>query len=85
MFIYVYPYPAEKEKTRVSLLSDFSLKISPVEESDFGVIHCEQHVLTQTYPKRYRLRRGKTKRRDLTYLIIDYLIHLFFPIRCSLK
>ncbi|KAI7806269.1 CD4-1 molecule isoform X2 [Triplophysa rosa] len=46
-----------KEKTRFSFLPNFSLQISPVEESDFGVIHCEQHLLTKMYTKRYRLRR----------------------------
>lgn len=46
-----------KQKTRFSLLPNYSLNISPVEESDFGVIRCEQHVLTEAYAKRYRLRR----------------------------
>ncbi|XP_051576769.1 uncharacterized protein LOC127453958 isoform X2 [Myxocyprinus asiaticus] len=43
--------------TRASLLPDFSLKISPVQDSDFEIFHCEQHVLKDTYTKTYKLYR----------------------------
>lgn len=46
-----------KDKTRFSMSPDFSLQISPVHESDFGLFSCEQHILAQTYTKTYRLRR----------------------------
>ncbi|XP_073728137.1 CD4-1 molecule isoform X4 [Misgurnus anguillicaudatus] len=51
-----------KDKTRFSMLSDFSVQISPVHESDFGIFSCEQHILTQTYTKTYRLRRVTVSR-----------------------
>ncbi|XP_005173553.2 CD4-1 molecule isoform X1 [Danio rerio] len=40
---------------RVSLSADFSLQISPVEESDFVIWRCEQHVLARNYKKTYKL------------------------------
>ncbi|XP_052002464.1 uncharacterized protein LOC127657639 [Xyrauchen texanus] len=43
--------------TRVSLLPDFSLQISPVEDSDFDIFRCEQHVLIEKFTKTYRLYR----------------------------
>ncbi|XP_051720528.1 CD4-1 molecule isoform X5 [Ctenopharyngodon idella] len=42
-------------KTQVSLSPDYDLKISPVQDSDFEVWRCEQHVLTSTYTKTYKL------------------------------
>ncbi|ROI36437.1 hypothetical protein DPX16_11378 [Anabarilius grahami] len=42
-------------KTHVSLSSNYDLQISPVQDSDFEVWHCEQHVLTSTYVKAYKL------------------------------
>lgn len=77
----IFLYLAAKEKTRVSMLPDFSLQISPVEESDFGAIRCEQHVLTEVYNKHYRLRRGKTKTRDVEN---NRLLNTFILIRFSL-
>ncbi|KAA0703151.1 hypothetical protein E1301_Tti010741 [Triplophysa tibetana] len=46
-----------KEHPRVSFLEDFSLQISPIEESDFGDFRCEQHLLINAYTYRYKLRR----------------------------
>ncbi|XP_059364690.1 uncharacterized protein LOC132103606 [Carassius carassius] len=42
-------------KTNIDLSQDFSLKISPVQESDFEIWRCEQHVLTSTFKKTYKL------------------------------
>ncbi|XP_067305028.1 CD4-1 molecule [Pseudorasbora parva] len=42
-------------KTHVSLLPNYSLQISPVQESDFKVWHCRQHVLTSVFEKTYKL------------------------------
>nr|ACU30713.1 CD4-like protein [Ctenopharyngodon idella] len=42
-------------KTQVSLSPDYDLQISPVQDSDFEVWRCEQHVLTSTYTKTYKL------------------------------
>ncbi|XP_056125893.1 CD4-1 molecule [Rhinichthys klamathensis goyatoka] len=42
-------------KTHASLLSDFSLQISPVQDFDFEVWRCEQHVLTSKFTKTYKL------------------------------
>uniref|UniRef100_A0A9J7YU62 CD4-1 molecule n=1 Tax=Cyprinus carpio carpio TaxID=630221 RepID=A0A9J7YU62_CYPCA len=46
---------AKEMKTHADLLPDFSLKISPVQESDFEIWRCEQHVLSSTYKKTYKL------------------------------
>ncbi|CAM4699492.1 unnamed protein product [Leuciscus chuanchicus] len=43
--------------TRASLLSDFSLQISPVQDFDFEVWRCEQHELNSKSSKTYRLYR----------------------------
>lgn len=51
-------------KTHVSLLEDFSLQISPVQELDFDVWRCEQHELTSRNSRTYKLYRGKTKYRE---------------------
>ncbi|XP_056619374.1 CD4-1 molecule [Triplophysa dalaica] len=45
------------KEPRVSFLEDFSLQISPVEESDFGDFRCEQHLFTNTFNNNYKLRR----------------------------
>ncbi|XP_026084483.1 uncharacterized protein LOC113059967 [Carassius auratus] len=42
-------------KTHIDLSQDFSLKISPVQESDFEIWRCEQYVLTSNYKKTYKL------------------------------
>ncbi|XP_039535421.1 CD4-1 molecule [Pimephales promelas] len=42
-------------KTHASLSSDFSLQISPVQDFDFDVWSCEQHVLTSKFTRTYRL------------------------------
>ncbi|KAK9960761.1 hypothetical protein ABG768_008596 [Culter alburnus] len=42
-------------KTRASLSPDYDLQISPVQDSDFEVWRCEQHVLTSTHVKTYKL------------------------------
>ncbi|XP_051575470.1 CD4-1 molecule [Myxocyprinus asiaticus] len=42
---------------RASLLPDFSLQISPVEDSDFEIFRCEQYVLMEKFTKTYRLYR----------------------------
>ncbi|KAK7157547.1 hypothetical protein R3I93_008899 [Phoxinus phoxinus] len=44
-------------KTHASLSSDFSLQISPVQDFDFDVWRCEQHVLTNKFVKTYKLYR----------------------------
>ncbi|XP_065117229.1 uncharacterized protein [Paramisgurnus dabryanus] len=51
-----------KDKARFSMLLDFSVQISPVHESDFGLFRCEQHIFTETYTKTYRLRRVTVSR-----------------------
>ncbi|XP_052000578.1 CD4-1 molecule isoform X2 [Xyrauchen texanus] len=43
--------------TRASLLPDFSLQISPVQDSDFEIFLCEQHVRKDNYIKTYKLYR----------------------------
>ncbi|XP_048009362.1 uncharacterized protein LOC125243632 [Megalobrama amblycephala] len=43
------------DKTHASLSSNYDLQISPVQDSDFEVWRCEQHVLTSTYVKTYKL------------------------------
>ncbi len=48
-----------EKKTRTILLDDFSLQISPVEDSDFETWRCEQHVLMTTSNKFYKLYHGK--------------------------
>lgn len=50
-------------KTHASLSSNYDLQISPVQASDFEVWRCEQHVLTSSYVKTYKLYHGKTKYR----------------------
>ncbi|MCI4374712.1 hypothetical protein PGIGA_G00009090 [Pangasianodon gigas] len=42
---------------RLSLTSDWSLTISPVIESDFGIFRCEQHELVSVTTNRYKLYR----------------------------
>lgn len=49
--------------THASLSSNYDLQISPVQDSDFEVWRCEQHVLTSTHVKTYKLYHGKTKYR----------------------
>ncbi len=46
-------------KTRTDLLDDFSLQISPVQDSDFETWRCVQHVLLTTSEKSYKLYHGK--------------------------
>uniref|UniRef100_A0A8C1IK90 CD4-1 molecule n=1 Tax=Cyprinus carpio TaxID=7962 RepID=A0A8C1IK90_CYPCA len=50
-----WSFVAKEMKTHADLLPDFSLKISPVQESDFEIWRCEQHVLSSTYKKTYKL------------------------------
>ncbi|XP_056331289.1 CD4-1 molecule [Danio aesculapii] len=45
----------KETNTRFSLSADFSLQISPVQESDFVIWRCEQHVLAGTYKNTYKL------------------------------
>ncbi|XP_016319603.1 uncharacterized protein LOC107671215 [Sinocyclocheilus anshuiensis] len=45
----------KETKTNADLLPDFSLKISPVQESDFEIWRCEQYVLTKMSEKTYKL------------------------------
>ncbi|KAB5587060.1 hypothetical protein PHYPO_G00008570 [Pangasianodon hypophthalmus] len=47
----------EKWQGRLSLTSDWSLIISPVLESDFGIFRCEQHELVSSTTNRYKLYR----------------------------
>ncbi|XP_067259724.1 uncharacterized protein [Chanodichthys erythropterus] len=42
-------------KTRASLSPDYDLQISSVQDSDFEVWRCVQHVLTSTHVKTYKL------------------------------
>nr|BAF94326.1 CD4-like protein [Carassius langsdorfii] len=42
-------------KTHANLLPDFSLQISPVQESDFEIWRCVQHILTSTFERTYKL------------------------------
>ncbi|XP_043116010.1 CD4-1 molecule [Puntigrus tetrazona] len=46
---------AKEIKTHADLTSDFSLKISPVQDSDFKTWSCEQHVLMKNVKKTYKL------------------------------
>ncbi|XP_058602964.1 CD4-1 molecule isoform X1 [Onychostoma macrolepis] len=46
---------AKEMKTSVDLLDDFSLQISPVQDSDFEIWRCVQHVLMSTFEKSYKL------------------------------
>lgn len=50
-----------EQKTRVFLLDDFSLQISPVEDSDFEIWRCVQHVSIHTSEKSYKLFHGKSE------------------------
>ncbi|XP_065117228.1 uncharacterized protein [Paramisgurnus dabryanus] len=68
-----------KDKARFSMLPDFSVQISPVHESDFGLFSCEQHILAQTYTKTYRLRRV-TVSRPQAVMVGDSL-----SLRCELE
>ncbi|XP_016427893.1 uncharacterized protein LOC107755530 [Sinocyclocheilus rhinocerous] len=45
----------KETKTHADLLPDFSLKISPVQESDFEIWRCEQYVLLKKFEKTYKL------------------------------
>lgn len=45
----------KETNTHLSLSADFSLQVSPVQESDFVIWRCEQHVLAGNYKKTYKL------------------------------
>lgn len=72
--------------TRASLLSDFSLQISPVQDFDFEVWRCEQHELTSKSSKTYRLYPGKTEKvkKDPNFTVSKSLKAIFHSKNASL-
>lgn len=52
-------FVAKEMKTHADLLPDFSLQISTVQDSDFEIWRCEQHVLTTAFKKTYKIYHGK--------------------------
>jgi len=70
-------------KTHASLLPDFSLRISPVQDFDFEVWRCEQHVLTDKNTKIYKLYHGKTKYRECVSAKQKVEKHLHFSLKIS--
>uniref|UniRef100_A0A673IYC1 Uncharacterized LOC107755530 n=1 Tax=Sinocyclocheilus rhinocerous TaxID=307959 RepID=A0A673IYC1_9TELE len=53
--------------THADLLPDFSLKISPVQESDFEIWRCEQYVLLKKFEKTYKLYHDLSRSPDTIY------------------
>lgn len=48
---------------RVSLTENFSLRISPVTENDFGIFKCDRHELMNNKVTTFKLYEGKMKKR----------------------